>query len=114
MNTVIRTPVLSRRRIWTALGIAVVADGLQVVLELAGGPLGYAIADVIDVVTMVTMTVLLGFHPLFLPAFVAEFMPVIDMLPTWTACVGVVIALRRKQQQPVEPPPPPPGDVIDV
>jgi hypothetical protein len=60
---------------------------------------------------------LLGFHPLFLPAFIAEFIPVVDMLPTWTGCAIVVVALRRRQQR-VSTPAPAPGkpqqDVIDV
>src|ERR1043166_6059163 len=108
MNNAIQPPVLSRRRIWTALAVALAADGLQVLL----GPLGWAFADeVIDVVAMVLITLLIGFHPLFLPTFVIEFIPVADMLPTWTGCVMVVAALRRKQPPPVvtASPPPPPG-----
>ena len=106
-------PVLTRRRIWMGCAIAVVSDGLQLLL----GPLGWAgIDEVIDVLTMILLSATIGFHPLFLPTFVAEFLPMVDMLPTWTACTMVVIGLRRRQQTPpVAPPPPPPvGDVIDV
>lgn len=35
------------------------------------------------------------FHPLLLPTFVIEFLPVAGMLPTWTACVAAIVALRR-------------------
>jgi hypothetical protein len=52
----------------------------------------------------------IGFHPLLLPTFVLELLPVTDLLPTWTGCVALIVALRRKQ----EPPPPAPGRVIDV
>jgi hypothetical protein len=60
------------------------------------------------------LTLALGFHPLFLPTFVAEFIPAVDMLPTWTACTFIVIGLRRKQKTPVPPVHPPPGPVIDI
>ena len=42
--------------------------------------------------------------------FVVEFLPIVDMLPTWTGCVAMVIALRRRQM----PGPPASGPVIDV
>jgi hypothetical protein len=107
-------PVLTRRRIWLAWLVALAADGLQLLL----GPLGWAFVDeTIDVVTMVLLTMTLGFHPLFLPTFVAEFIPVVDMLPTWTACTCLVIGLRRKrrtQNPPPAPPPQPSGNVIDI
>jgi hypothetical protein len=28
---------------------------------------------------------------------VIEFLPVADVLPTWTGCVGLVVALRRRR-----------------
>ena len=109
-------PVLTRRRIWLACAVAVAADGIQLLL----GPFGWAGPDeVIDIMAMVLLTAIIGFHPLFLPTFVAEFIPMVDSLPTWTACTLIVISLRRKQSvPPVVPPPPPPAqptsDVIDV
>ena len=53
------------------------------------------------------------FVALLLPTFVIEFLPITDMLPTWTACVALVIAMRKREQANV-PPPPGPGPVIDV
>ena len=66
---------------------------------------------------MVLLTAIIGFHPLFLPTFVAEFIPVVDALPTWTACTLLVIGLRRKQTTPppvATPPPQSTGNVIDI
>lgn len=107
-------PVLTRRRIWTACALALVADGLQLVL----GPFGWVGVDEgIDVMVMLLLSATIGFHPLFLPTFVAEFVPVVDMLPTWTACTMVVIGLRRKKSAPRPPPPAPPqrmDNVIDI
>jgi len=102
-------PVLTRRRIWVARCVALAADALQLLL----GPFGWAFADeAIDILAMVLLTLTLGFHPLFLPTFVIEFIPGADLLPTWTGCAFFVIGLRRKQQPP--PPPQPAGDVIDI
>jgi uncharacterized protein YjeT (DUF2065 family) len=112
-------PVLSRRRIWLAYGVALVADGLQILLTPLGPAAWLFLDDIIDVIAMILLTVIAGFHPLFLPTFVTKLIPVVDILPTWTGCTAIVIALRRKQQTPtvtVSPPPPPriSQDVIDV
>ncbi len=105
-------PVLTRRRIWMACAVAVIADTIQFVL----GPLGWAgIDEAIDVVVMASQAIIIGFHPLFLPTFVVEFIPGLDMFPTWTACTLAVIALRRKQHTPPPPPPSRPTEnVIDI
>ena len=103
-------PPLTRGRIWGAYGVAVGADVLQLIL----GPFGWAFADeIIDVAAAVLTFLLLGFHLLLLPTFVIEFLPIADMLPTWTGCVALVIAMRKREQASV-PPPPGPGPVIDV
>jgi hypothetical protein len=102
-------PVLTRTRVRLAYAVGGTADVLQLVL----GPFGWAFADeILDVAAMVLISKAIGFHPLFLPTFALEFLPVADMLPTWTGCVALVVMLRRKQQ--AAPPPPGPGPVIDV
>jgi ABC-type branched-subunit amino acid transport system permease subunit len=86
---------LTRTRMVLVIAMAVVADGLQMLL----GPLGWlGVDEVIDVVTMALAMWLLGFHPLLLPTFLVEFIPLVDMLPTWTGCVVAVIALRKRAQ----------------
>ena len=109
----LRTPILTPSRIGLAFAVALAADGIQVLL----GPLGWAFFDeIIDVITMIATGLLIGFHPLLLPTFVVEFIPIVDMLPTWTACVALVVTLRRKQPRsnPAPPPISKPSDVIDV
>ena len=71
----------------------ITADGLQILLT----PVPLA-DQIIDLLAMILTTILLGFHVLFLPTFVAELIPMIGMLPTWTGCVALVVTLRRKQQ----------------
>ncbi len=91
---ILRIPPLRPWRIAAAVTVAVAADATQMLL----GPLGFSFADeAIDVAAMVLTVWLLGFHPLLLPTFVIELLPVVDVLPTWTGCVGVVIARRRQQ-----------------
>ena len=95
MSNLFPARVLSRRRIIAAVAIALLADVLQVAL----GPFGWVFFDqVIDVVAMVATTFLLGFHPLLLPTFFIEVVPIVDMLPTWTGCVIAVVLLRRRRE----------------
>ena len=109
-GSMLEPPVLTRHRILLAYAIAVATD----VFQFFAGPIGWAGADEIaDVAAMVALWRVVGFHPLLLPTFAIEFLPVADVLPTWTACVALVVALRRRQQR-ATPPPPAPGHVIDV
>jgi hypothetical protein len=97
-------PRLTRTRVVLALIVALGADALQWLL----GPVGWVFFDqIIDVVAMILTMWLLGFHLLLLPTFVVEFLPLVDMLPTWTGCVIVVIALRKHAQRAANAPPPP-------
>ena len=103
------TTVLTRKRIIAAVVIAIAADGLQLCL----GPLGWAFADqIIDVAAAILIVWLIGFHLLLLPTVVMEMIPGVDDLPTWTACVIAVIALRKRGQNSSAPPPDKP--VIDI
>ena len=96
LNRLFRVPNLTRLRVFLALAVAVVADGVQFLL----GPVGWAFVDqAIDAVTMALTSWIIGFHWLLLPTFVVELVPLADELPTWTACVIAVIALRKREQR---------------
>jgi hypothetical protein len=104
-----RLPRLTWPRIVLALAIAAAADGVQ----LLSGFVGWAGFDqVVDLVTMIVVSRIIGFHILLLPTFVVELVPVLDDLPTWTACVLAVIALRKREQR--LPPPLPTKPAIDI
>jgi hypothetical protein len=106
----LQSPNLTPERVRFAYAVAVTTDVLQLLL----GPIGWAFADeLLDVMTMILIWRLIGFHPLLLPSFVLEFLPVADMLPTWTGCVAIVVVLRKRQQART-PPAIPPGPVIDI
>jgi hypothetical protein len=111
LNRMIRTPKLTRTRIVLALAVAVAADGLQLLL----GPLGWAFGDqAIDCVAMILISWIIGFHILLLPTFVVELVPVLEDLPTWTACTAAVIVLRKREQRSAPPPTPPEKPTIEI
>ena len=88
-------PILTRRRIWFAYAVAVITDLLQLLL----GPFGWAFVDeVLDAVAMIAISWAIGFHVVLLPTFALEFLPLTDMLPTWTGAVAIVVALRRRRE----------------
>jgi hypothetical protein len=95
-----RVPRLTIVRTCLALMVAVCADGLQMLTGFLGweGP-----DQVIDLAAMLINSRLLGFHILFLPTFVVELLPVLDDLPTWTACTIAVIFIRRREQRALPP-----------
>ena len=79
---------LSPRRVWIARSLAIVADGVQLALFplfFAGAP---AIADaILDVVVGAVLVTLVGWHFAFLPGFIVELVPWVDLAPTWTIAV---------------------------
>lgn len=107
----LRIPPLRPWRIGGAFAVAVAVDVAQLIL----GPMGWSIADeVLDLLAMVLTSWLLGFHVLLLPTFALETLPVVDMLPTWTGCVGIVVARRRHQARTENPSREGPRDVKPI
>ena len=94
---------VSAARVRAARLIAMAADLLQIgVLPLfAPGALSPA-DDALDVAVAGLLTWLVGWHWSFLPSFVAELVPGLDLVPTWTAAVlfatrGYPIIPRRSK-----------------
>jgi len=78
----------SSRRIWAARGLAVLVDGIQIVTVPAffagiASPLNNAL----DIAAGLAFILLLGWHIAFLPTFITELIPFVDIFPTWTAAV---------------------------
>jgi hypothetical protein len=80
LNRMFRVPKLTWPRIILALAVALLDQA-------------------IDCVAMALTSWLIGFHWLLLPTFVLELVPVLEDLPTWTACTIAVIALRKRGQR---------------
>jgi hypothetical protein len=107
LSRLLERPPLTRARVRAAYMVAMATDLLQMVL----GPFGWAFVDeLLDVAAMILVSRAIGFHAALLPTFALEFLPLTDMLPTWTGCVALVVALRRRQLVTT----PAPGPVIDV
>ncbi len=94
-----------------AWAIAIAADALQIVLlpMFAAGAVS-PVTDAVDVVVAIALIQLLGWHWAFLPTFVVELLPGIDLLPTWTAALLFVSRsyVRSREPEilpPVAPPP---------
>ncbi len=92
-----------------AWAVALVADALQLGFFplFAAGALSPA-NDVLDFIVAVVLSRLLGWHWGFLPSFVAELVPGLDLIPTWTAAVFLA---TRKSSPSTEPEVLPPGPV---
>jgi hypothetical protein len=85
---------LTRGRMNWAIVVAVVADVLQVLV----GPFGFTFFDeIVDVVAALIIWRLIGFHWMLLPTVGLEFIPLVDLLPTWTGCVLWVIRKRKQE-----------------
>jgi hypothetical protein len=94
--------------------VAIAADAMQIVAFPLFAEGGLSPADtVLDVLTGVVLTKLLGWHWAFLPTLAAELIPGMDMFPTWTAAVFFVTRQRVRSATPeggeVLPPGPAPA-----
>jgi hypothetical protein len=90
--------------------LAVAADALQIIVFplFAEGALS-PVDDVLDFAVAAVLVKLLGWHWEFLPAFAAELVPGVDLVPFWTFAVAsvyrkwkqsVVIAEETQEQRP--------------
>lgn len=96
---------LTPRRIKLAFAVGILADILQLPVSLsllAGFVPAEGVDAAIDLVAALLVNWLLGFHWALLPSFALKLIPVLDVAPTWTACVAYV-ALRRQHHLTPEP-----------
>jgi hypothetical protein len=78
----------SPARIWAARAIAVAADAIQIVaIPAFFGGAASPLNDGLDVAVGVVLVLLVGWHVAFLPTFIAELVPLLDIFPTWTTAV---------------------------
>ena len=78
---------------WT---LAIAADALQIaMLPLFAGGIASPISNALDVAMTAAMIFLLGWHIAFLPTLIAEFIPFVNLVPTWTAAVWLVTRTQK-------------------
>ena len=97
-----------RSRFRAAMILAIAADALQIfVFRFFGeGALSPA-DDVLDLAVAAALIHLLGWHWEFLPAFAAELVPGVDLVPFWT--LAVVSVYRKWKQSAITESEPPHG-----
>src|ERR1700738_1073619 len=90
-------PLSPRSRFRAALILAMAADALELFVFpcFVDGALSPA-DDVLDLAVAAVLVRLLGWHWEFLPAFLAELVPGVDLVPFWTMAV---ISVYRKWKQ---------------
>lgn len=77
-----------RSRFRAAMVLAVAVDALQIlVFPLFGEGALSPLDDVLDVTAAVALVRLIGWHWEFLPSFLAELLPGVDLVPFWTLAV---------------------------
>ena len=83
--------ILPGSRFRAAMTLAIIADALQIVVFplFVEGALSPA-DDVLDLAVAAVLVRLLGWHWEFLPAFAAELVPGVDLVPFWTLAVANV------------------------
>lgn len=99
------SPTTRRRAAWI---LALAVDALQIGLFLPTLGLSSLANNVIDLALMIVLWRLLGWHWAFLPTVVAEFIPFVELVPSWT--LAVAIATRK----PIPPSPPGAGATPEV
>ncbi len=92
----------SRNRLRAAWAVALVVDAIQIP-STASGPLGWLIGAGLDLVTMAVMWDLLGFHWAFLPSFITEWIPYLNLAPFWTLAVALAARGRGEAGPPLHP-----------
>lgn len=78
-------------RLKAALGLAIVADIVQmIVLPLVVEGAASPADDLIDLCVGGLLTLLVGWHWEFLPSFAGKLVPGVDLVPLWTLAVANV------------------------
>ena len=107
-----RTP----KRILAARVIAVLADTIQIgFLPLFAGGAPEGLDAALDLMVCGAMIVLVGWHWAFLPAFIAEGLPGLDLAPTWSLAALFATGGKGRTDAPaeairIEPPTLPPAE----
>lgn len=97
------TPVYDPRRVRIARAVAVAVDLAQLAATPFPG-IGTALVVGLDVAAAVFFCVYLRPHWAFAPTFLAEAVPLVDVVPFWT--LAVVLVTRGQGGRPTVPPPP--------
>lgn len=90
-------------RIHAAWLVAILMDALQIGLFPITGTLSTWLGGPLDLLAMGILWGLLGWHWALLPSFVFEFIPIVELAPTWTLATWIV--LRKHKAETIPPAP---------
>jgi hypothetical protein len=95
---------LSPERVVVARAVAFAADAVQIWLfPLFAGGVAQGADAVLEVIVGLLLCWICGFHPAFLPTFIGEALPIIDLFPSWT--LATLYVTRKSKQLPASPRP---------
>ena len=89
------------KRVQLAWVVAILVDSLQIVLLPVTGGASTWLDKPLDVVAMVLLWRLLGWHWALVPSFFFEFLPIAELAPTWTLATLIIVRQRKEQRQAV-------------
>lgn len=96
---------LTPERVALARVVAFAADALQIWLfPLFAGGVAEGADAVLEVVVGLILCGICGFHPAFLPTFIGEALPVIDLFPSWTLATLFVTRKSNRLPKPAQAP----------
>jgi hypothetical protein len=105
-NSPMDEPYIKISRVKLACAIAVAADLLEFPITWLESfqmefliLIGRAAGVLLDCAVGWALSTLLGFNWVFLPSFIAEVLPTVDLFPSWVASVAFVVWQRKKQEQ---------------
>ena len=92
---------LTAGRIRVARVVAIAADAVQVFVfpAFAGGWVS-PLNDAVDLVVGAVLVILVGWHWAFLPSFIIELLPGVDLVPTWTAATWLATRGQHGRGEP--------------
>src|SRR5690349_14720250 len=85
-----------RARFRAAMVVAIAADVIQIgLLQLFVGGVLSPWDDLLDVVVAAVLVAMVGWHWEFLPSFLGELVPGVDLVPFWTLAVANIYRKAR-------------------
>jgi hypothetical protein len=77
-----------------AFAIAICADAIEMgLMPVFSEGFASPADDFLDAVVCLILTLMLGWHFVFMPSFLFKLIPMVDLAPTWT--IAVLIASRK-------------------
>jgi len=93
--------------------VAILADALQVGLFPLTGALSTWLNAPLDLLAMGVLWRLLGWHWALAPSFVFEFLPFVELAPSWTLATWIVTRKRSLDQDQAAHQDAIPGELLD-